>query len=80
MSYAPQRDLTGELVEGLTDGSHKKVIQGRGGPVPEDQHSRDLLADTWYGVHESPQKTDPQGRIVRTPNYRPTRPLTYPGG
>ncbi len=80
MAYAPQRGLSAELAEGSTDGVYKKVIRDRGG-FPEDTtaHARNDLADTWYGIHEDANKVNQDGRPVRTPNYRPTKPVNYPG-
>jgi hypothetical protein len=80
MAYAPQRSLSDELAEGRTDGVYKKVIRDRGG-FPEDTtaRARNDLADTWYGIHEDPTKVDQDGRVVRTPNFRPTKPVSYPG-
>lgn len=81
MSYAASRNMTGELFEGLTDGSSKKVVRDRGGVVDQATINvrRDLF-DTWYGIHEDPLKVDPFGRVVHTPGYQETRPLQYPGG
>lgn len=81
MSYAAPRGMTGELLEGITDGSSKKVVRDRGGVIDQATlNARRDLYDTWYGIHEDPLKVDPFGRIVRTPGYRATRPLNYPGG
>ncbi|MEV6310034.1 hypothetical protein AB0M10_15715 [Streptomyces sp. NPDC051840] len=75
MSYAPNRSLTGEINEGLTDGSYKKVVRDRGGQVdPATNAAREDLNDLWYGIHETPYKAAPGGRVVSTPNYVPTRP------
>lgn len=82
MSYARRRSMTGDLNEGLTDGSYKKVIQGRGG-IPEytTAKSRHHLADTWFGIHMDNEQVDPFGRVLpELPGYVPTRPVHYPGG
>lgn len=80
MAYAPQRNLTGELAQGSIDGTYKQVDTGRGGQVEATTaDSRQEFADTWYGIHEADVKHDPFGRPVRTPTYRPTKPVNYPG-
>lgn len=80
MSYAPERPLRLDLNAGLTDGTYKKGIQGRGGfPEHTTCETRDELADTWYGIHEAVVKTDPFGRPVTTPNTHTGGPVTYPG-
>jgi hypothetical protein len=83
MSYASSRSLTGELNEGLTDQSFKKINRDRGGVVdPATYAARADLNDTWYGLHEKPLKHRPDGPAVRTPNFVPTPALTvgYYGG
>lgn len=76
--YAPQRRLRDELNEGMTDRSWKKAIQDRGGFVePTTYRMRADLAPVWYGITESPEKVDPFGRTIRTPQTVATRPLTY---
>ncbi|KJK56229.1 hypothetical protein [Saccharothrix sp. ST-888] len=81
MTYAPQRSLRDNLNAGLTDGSWRKGVTGRGGVVePTTPRIRDQLADTWYGVHEAPVKIDPFGRPVTTPDTHTGGPVTYPGG
>lgn len=81
MSYAPSRSLTGELNEGLTDQSYKKINRDRGGSVdPATYAARTPLADIWYGLHETPVKQRPDGRAARTPGYVPNPPAhLYPG-
>jgi hypothetical protein len=75
MSYAPNRQLAGELNEGLTDGTYKKVNTDRGGRVESTTYAvRRDLADLWYGVHETPVKERPDGVTVRTPGYVPNPP------
>ncbi|MFC4498574.1 MULTISPECIES: hypothetical protein [Streptomyces] len=73
MSYANQRSLTGEVNEGLTDGTYKKVVRDRGGEVEATTYdARRDLDDVWYGIHEAQTKATPDGRAVSTPNYVPT--------
>jgi hypothetical protein len=80
MSYAQPRSLRDDLNAGLTDGAWKKDVHGRGGVVESTtSHVRDRLADTWYGLHEAPVKTDPFGRPVITPDTHTGGPVTYPG-
>lgn len=81
MTYAPSRGLIGELSMGSVDGTYKQVVRDRGGHIDEATvRTRQDLPDTWYGIHEAAEKVDPFGRLVRTPNYRATRPVTYPWG
>ncbi|MGW3153670.1 hypothetical protein [Streptomyces sp. NPDC001089] len=75
MSYAPRRPLGGELAEGLTDGTYKKINTDRGGDVdPTTYGVRQDLNDVWYGLHETPVKRRPDGIAVRTPGYVPNAP------
>ncbi|MGW1261142.1 hypothetical protein ACWD7Y_04175 [Streptomyces drozdowiczii] len=75
MSYAPERSLTGDLNEGLTDGAYKKVVTDRGGVVEATTYAvRSDLDDRWYGIHEDPVKHTPDGRAVTTPNFVATPP------
>lgn len=68
MAYAPQRSLTGELAEGMTDRAWKKAINDRGGFVEDTTYRmREDLAPVWYGITEAQQKVTPDGRAVRTP-------------
>lgn len=77
MTYGPTRSANASLHEGLTDGSYKKVIQGRGGfPEHTTQAARRDLNDTWYGVHEVPVKISGDGIDLPTPNFVPTAPVT----
>lgn len=70
MTYGPVRSSNAELHEGLTDGSHKKVVQGRGGfPERATYDARADLHDTWYGIHEAPVKVSPDGLPLPTPNF-----------
>lgn len=75
MSYAASRPLAGELVEGMTDGTYKKINTDRGGVVdPATYAVRQDLNDLWYGVHETPVKRRPDGIAARTPGYVPNPP------
>ncbi|MGW3860254.1 hypothetical protein ACWEDZ_02050 [Streptomyces sp. NPDC005047] len=75
MSYATPRSMTGDLNDGLTDGTYKKVSTDRGGGVdPATYGVRQDLNDLWYGVHEAAVKRRPEGLAVRTPTYVPTPP------
>ncbi|WP_369042187.1 hypothetical protein [Streptomyces sp. Midd1] len=75
MSYAPHRPMAGELDEGLTDGTYKKINRDRGGSVdPATYNARQDLADIWYGIHETPVKRRPDGVAARTPGYVPNAP------
>lgn len=73
MTYGPTRSANAELHEGLTDGAYKKVVRDRGGfPEGTTYQSRRDLADTWYGLHETPVKVSPDGLPLPTPNFVPT--------
>ena len=75
MSYAPNRTLGGELDEGLTDGTYKKINRDRGGVVdPATYGARQDLSDIWYGIHETPVKRRPDGPATRTPGSVPNAP------
>lgn len=75
MTYGPTRSVNADLHEGLTDGSYKKVITNRGGfPERTSVQSRAHLDDQWYGIHEDPVKTGPDGIALPTPNFVATRP------
>lgn len=74
MAYPRARNLNSELVEGMSDGSFKKVIQNRGGEVELDTaRTRDALADVWHGIHEMNPKALPDGTVANTPCYVPTK-------
>ncbi|MFC9505359.1 hypothetical protein [Streptomyces sp. NPDC057002] len=80
MSYAPQRSLTGDLEEGLTDCGYKKVNRDRGGQVdPATYNARRNLNDLWFGIHEAPVKHRPDGLTTRTPGYVATPNPYRPG-
>ncbi|MFD9815088.1 hypothetical protein [Streptomyces sp. NPDC059080] len=81
MSYAPQRALSGDLCEGLTDGAYKKVVTDRGGQVEATTYAvRSDLDDRWYGIHEDPVKHRPDsGGAVTTPNFVATPAPHYVG-
>jgi hypothetical protein len=67
------RSMNRDLDEGSTDGKYKKVINARGGVVDSATYDdRKSLSDVWYGIHEADLKRRPDGKIVSTPNYRPT--------
>lgn len=75
MTYGPTRSVNAELHEGLTDGSYKKVIQSRGGfPEAATHNARRDLDDRYFGIHETPLKTSPDGISLPTPNFVPTPP------
>lgn len=75
MTYGPIRSANAELHEGMTDGKYKKVVQDRGGYVEGTaQAGRADLDDLYYGIHETPIKTGPDGLRLPTPNYVPTAP------
>lgn len=77
MAYATSRSMNADLNEGATDGKYKKVVQERGGVVdPATEMNRAQLDDAYFGVHEIQPKVRPDGKIVATPNYVPTKPVT----
>lgn len=77
MSYPPTRSMNDSLSEGATDGKYKKVIQDRDGAVEAATYAdRADLDDYYHGIHEKQPKVRPDGRIVATPNYVPTRPAS----
>jgi len=74
MVYPNSRSMNAELSEGSTDGTYKKVVQGRGGVVgKETWEARTDLDDQWYGIHEKQVKVAPDGLLHATPNYQATR-------
>lgn len=75
MAYPLSRSMTGDLREGMTDGTYKKVnSRERGGDVERTtQSSREDLPDVYYGFHEAQFKEFPDGSGCRpTPQYVPT--------
>lgn len=77
--YGPTRSMSGELAEGMTDGTYKKVINGRGGFVETTtEANREHLYDIWYGFHEIQTKELPDGTCRATPGYVPTAPALGP--
>lgn len=77
MAYAPHRSMTADLNEGATDGKYKKVIRDRGGFVdPATTKARLDLDSHYYGIHEEQVKVRPDGKIVTTPNFIRTLPVT----
>lgn len=82
MALPPLRPMRGELLEGMTDGTYKKAVMNRGGFVEPCNYEdyRSSLADTWYGIHETPVKTSPTTGQGVTPDTVITRPMRYPGG
>lgn len=78
MSYAKPRSANSELSAGMTDGKYRKAIMDRGGDVEHTfMDNRECLTDAWYGIHESPRMTRPDGVVcsnpyaVRTPEASP---------
>lgn len=66
-----QGNLRGELAEGATDGTYRKIVRDRGGVVEDTTYQqRADLADVFYGLHETPVKNLGDGTSERTPNYR----------
>jgi hypothetical protein len=62
--------MNSELLEGMTDGSFKKVVADRGGSVEGTTNLiRKALHDTWYGIHEVAQKPVQDGRVVETEDF-----------
>lgn len=77
MVYPLSRSMNADLAEGMTDGSHKKVIRDRGGNVePTTYRQRADLYDVWYGIHEELNKPLGDGRVRDTPNYVHTPDVT----
>lgn len=72
MAYPTTRSMNADLVEGMTDGKFKKVVQNRGQAERTTYQDRKALSDVYYGIHEVPVKTLPDGRTVRTPGFIPT--------
>lgn len=70
-----QHNLRGELAEGATDGSYRKITRNRGGEVESTTFDqRRDLADVFYGIHEAPVKQLGDGTSDRTPDYVATPP------
>ena len=77
MAFPQSRSMNGDLNEGATDGKYKKVIRDRGGYIdPGTTLNRLELDDHFYGIHEDRSKVRPDGKIVSTPNYVRTTPVT----
>lgn len=69
-----RRNINDELVEGITDGTYKKVIRDRGGAVETGfWDARRQLSVKGYGIVESPEKVCPCGDEVTTPYTIATR-------
>lgn len=77
--YPQTRSVNAELSEGMTDGAFKKVIRDRGGFPTDQMAERHFLHDVWYGIHEAPVKTRPDGLQVRTKNTVHTGPADLLG-
>lgn len=72
MGYAANRSMNAEVSEGMTDGSHKKIVTDRGGVVePTTYESRIDLNNNWFGITEKKVKVTPDGLLHATPNYVP---------
>ncbi|OAA24511.1 hypothetical protein UG55_102933 [Frankia sp. EI5c] len=69
------RSMNADLVEGMTDGKFKKVVQNRGQAERTTYQDRKALSDVYYGIHETPVKVLPDGRSARTPDYVATPPV-----
>lgn len=69
MATAPERSMNAEMAEGSTDGSYKKLLQNVGNVGRDARTDRRDLNDIWFGIHESPTKVTPDGKVVRTPNF-----------
>lgn len=77
MAYAPRRSANSELDAGATDGKYRKVIADRGGVVESCfMQDRADLTDGWYGIHEAPSMTRPDGQRCTNPYSVPTRPAS----
>ncbi|NIY68012.1 hypothetical protein SMALB_6090 [Streptomyces malaysiensis] len=73
--------MTGEINEGITDGTYKKVVRDRGGLVEATTYAaRRDLDDHWFGIHEAAVKQLPDGRPARTPNFVATPPVHFSTG
>lgn len=72
MAYPQTRSMNGDLSEGLTDGKYKKVVNNRAEAEPTTQVARHDLNDRYFGIHEAPVKTFPDGLRHPTPGYVPT--------
>ena len=80
MAYPKSRSMNSELAEGATDGKYKKVINNRGGVVESTTHDDQAgLNDAWFGIHETPVKTLPDGTHRHTLEYveTPPAPIEY---
>lgn len=76
MAYPLSRSMNADLAEGMTDGSHKKVVSNRALAESTTYRQRASLYDVWYGIHEELNKPLPDGRVRDTPNYVYTRPVS----
>jgi hypothetical protein len=76
MVYPVSRSMNSELNEGATDGKYKKVVRDRGQAEGATHASRLDLDDYYYGIHEEPLKVRPDGKLVHTPNYVATPPVS----
>lgn len=69
MGLPPQRSMNRDLVEGMTDGSRKKLAPNRGGfPEPTTPLSRRELNDRNFDMETAPAVVLPDG-TTRTRGY-----------
>ncbi|MFE9834086.1 hypothetical protein ACFYP4_02885 [Streptomyces sp. NPDC005551] len=62
MALPPLRSMNGELNEGMTDGSHKKVTRNRGGFVEQTTpETRRAIDDRYLNITEAYDATMPDG-------------------
>lgn len=65
--------MNGNLTEGATDQTYKKVVQDRGGRVDAATYlARASLDDLYYGIHEARTKVLPDGTTHITPDFTVT--------
>jgi len=67
------RRLNGDLAEGMSDASYKKVITDRGGnPEAATLLVRSRLDDLYFGIHECRDKVLGDGTVHTTPDFAVT--------
>lgn len=78
MSYPKTRSCLRELDAGATDGKYRKVIADRGGDVERSFVANRMdLVGGFYGIHEAPVMTRPDGHRCTNP-YAVSTPVPSP--
>jgi hypothetical protein len=77
MAENRDRSMNAELLEGMVDGSYKRVVTNRSNwPDPDRRLERADKQDLnhgfgGYGIAEAPEKRTPDGRYTRDVGFEP---------